>query len=119
MIGLLVGASAFSIGHITLGQTFFDGTKTTPGGKDSFGGVLLHELSHHICDTADEERPMMVAMRASLGVRCVGLSALHAMAYSYIAGKVLVAVPTGRNFICIQEFTDAAPSPALQCRRRR
>lgn len=44
-------------GHVTLGQTFFDGTKTTPGGKDSFGGVLLHELSHHICDTADEERP--------------------------------------------------------------
>lgn len=44
-------------GHVTLGNLFFNKTKTTTSSQDSIGGVLLHELSHHICDTDDVKRP--------------------------------------------------------------
>lgn len=46
----------------------------------------------------------VLGLRASLGVRIVGLRALEAMAFSALTGDVLTAVPVGRQFICQQRF---------------
>jgi tRNA threonylcarbamoyladenosine biosynthesis protein TsaB len=50
----------------------------------------------------------VLGLRASLGVRCVAMSALEAMAFEANSPHVIAAVPVGRRNAAIQEFLDGA-----------
>ena len=45
-----------------------------------------------------------LGLRMSVGVKLVGMTMLQAISFAFNRGKRLVAVPTGRQFICLQEF---------------
>jgi tRNA threonylcarbamoyl adenosine modification protein YeaZ len=57
----------------------------------------------------------VLGLRASLGIKCVGISALSALAIISKTHSVTAAVPVGRGTICIQEFreNDAVSTPKL------
>jgi tRNA threonylcarbamoyl adenosine modification protein YeaZ len=47
-----------------------------------------------------------LGLRRALNVRCVGMSALDALAYGFVRQSTLVALPVGRQFNCVQEFRE-------------
>jgi tRNA threonylcarbamoyl adenosine modification protein YeaZ len=51
----------------------------------------------------------VLGLRASLNVRCVGLSALEAIAFTSEEPNVLATIPMGRDLICFQQFIDRSP----------
>ena len=57
----------------------------------------------------------VLGLRAALGMTCVGISALSALAMISKDRSVTVAVPVGRGTICIQEFceNEAISKPKL------
>jgi tRNA threonylcarbamoyl adenosine modification protein YeaZ len=57
----------------------------------------------------------VLGLRAAMGMTCVGIEALSALALISKDRPVTVAVPVGRGSICIQEFceNDAVSTPKL------
>jgi hypothetical protein len=49
--------------------------RASVSGTDSLGGVLIHELSHHLCGTADEVMPGTVNTKAYGQNKCTTLAA--------------------------------------------
>jgi tRNA threonylcarbamoyl adenosine modification protein YeaZ len=57
----------------------------------------------------------VLGLRASLGVRCVGITALEALAESIgPQASVIAAVPMGRETICFQKFSNGVPTTSPQ-----
>jgi tRNA threonylcarbamoyl adenosine modification protein YeaZ len=51
----------------------------------------------------------VLGLRASTGARCVGLTAFRAISSSSNESRHTVALPMGRDMICLQQFVDRRP----------